>query len=330
MTTAAATLPDRRGASPALRAQSVASAWASSANLLMAGALALAFVALFFRWFLFQNKHSWGSEDWSHAYVVPLIAGYAVWRQRVELARLSPTVFWPGLLPLVFGVVCYFSFVIFIRNHMLQGFAMILALAGLCLMMTGPRVFGRLAFPLAYLVFGVTIAEIVMLRVTYQLQIWATAGAQVFMSLLGPLFGFVTERAGNTLTVTTRAGESIPLNVAEACSGMRMVVAFFALGAAVAMLSCRQWWQRIALLLLAGPIAMFVNILRVTCLGVVSIYNPELSRGEAHMMIGVLWLVPAFFLFMGVVWALKKIAPDSAPTPAPAPGKAAPKGAQRA
>lgn len=315
MSGTAMTLPDGRAGAGALRADG-GEQWLSHANLLSAGLLAAGFLALFFRWFVLQSQHSWGSEDWSHAFVVPLISGYAVWKRRAEIGRMSPEVFWPGLLPLVLGVVCYFSFVFFVKNHMLQGFAMILALAGLCLLMTGPRVFGVLAFPLTYLVFGVTIAEMVMLKVTFKLQEWASVGAEVLMKLLGPLLGFMTERAGTTLTVTTRAGEEIPLNVAEACSGMRMVVAFFALGAAVSMLSCRQWWQRIALLLLAGPIALFVNVLRVASLGVLSIYNPELSRGEAHMMIGVLWLLPAFFLFMGVVWALKKISPDPAEQPA--------------
>lgn len=276
----------------------------------MAGLLLAAFLALFYRWMHLQHQHSWGSEDWSHAYVVPLISGYAAWSRRREIAAVRPSAFWPGLLPLVLGVLCYFFFIIVFPNHMLQGVALILSLAGVCLLLLGPRVFPLIAFPIAYLGFAVTIAEMVMIKVTGVLQRWASVGAEILMSLLGGAMGFMTTRAGNVLNVTTKDGTSIPLNVAEACSGMRMVVAFVALGAAVAFISCRRWWQRIALLLLAAPVAVLVNVFRVAFLGVASIFDAELSKGEAHMMIGVLWLLPAFFLYMGIVWALKRMAPE--------------------
>lgn len=283
------------------------SAWLTRENALVGGLLAIGFFALFFRWFVLQHQHSFGSPDWSHAYIVPLISGYIVWRRRRELAAIRPEVFWPGLAPLLVGVASYAYWVLGFPNHMLQGFSIVIALGGLVLLMTGPRALPILAFPIAYLAFGVTIAEMVMLKVTAKLQLVASAGANVLMKMLAPLFGYTVDLWGNVLTITKRSGEVIPLNVAEACSGLRMLVAFYALGAAVAFISCRHWWQRIALLLLAGPIAVLVNVLRVAFLGIASTWNPELSRGNAHMFIGVLWLVPAFLLFMGVVWALNRM-----------------------
>ena len=46
-----------------------------------------------------------------------------------------------------------------------------------------------------------------------------------------------------------------PLNVAEACSGMRLLMAFLALGVAMAYLHYRPIWQRIGLLASTIPIA---------------------------------------------------------------------------
>lgn len=280
-------------------------------NLVMAGLLAAAFLLLFFRWFLVQHAFAMNSpDDWGHVYIVPLISGYILWKRRDALLSMRSEVFWPGLPLILLGISCYFLFVITnYANHMFQGFAIVLTLAGLAILLLGPRMFPLLAFPIAYLAFGVTVSEMVMLKVTAQLQLMASWGSWVLLNVIG----LVTERAGNVLVITTSGGEEIPLNVAEACSGMRMLVAFYALGAAVAFIACRHWWQRIALLLLAGPVAIFVNVLRVAFLGVGSLWNPELAKGDAHMLIGVLWLVPAFLLFMGVVWALNRIVRDEAP-----------------
>ncbi len=284
---------------------------APSTRVMIAG-LAIGLIALFYNWFLKQNKHSFGNEDWSHAYIVPLISGYVLWRSRERIEKLRPEIFWPGALPLAMGVACYYFFTVGYSNHMFQGFSLVLTIFGIVLLLLGPRMLPLVTFPIAYLGFGVTIAEMVMLKVTARLQEWASWGSHLLLNIIG----FTTERLGNTLTIITDRGE-FPLNVADACSGMRMVVAFFALGAAVAFLSCKHWWQRIALLMLVGPIAIFVNVLRVTTLGIASVYNAELSKGEAHMFIGVLWLLPAFLLFMSVVWALNKMVHEESPASSP-------------
>lgn len=283
--------------------------WATPGNIVIAILTLLGIIALFHQWFGFQHRFSWGSDDWAHAYVVPFISGYAIWRERERLAKLTPTLYWPGLLPLALGIVCYFFFMLGFPNHMGQGFAIVLSLFGLALLNLGPRMTALLTFPIGYLIFAVTISERVMQGVTFQLQLIASKGSYILLNVLQ----IQTELAGNTLTIFKSADETIPLNVAEACSGMRMVIAFYALGAAVAFLSTRHWWQRIALLLLAGPIAIFVNVLRVASLGILSLWDEEFSKGNAHMAVGLAWLVPAFLLLMFCVWALKRMVVE--PTP---------------
>ena len=50
---------------------------------------AAAFFALFWRWFWVQGRFSVKfMEDWAHAFVIPLIAGYLLWQARDELARV--------------------------------------------------------------------------------------------------------------------------------------------------------------------------------------------------------------------------------------------------
>lgn len=298
--------------------------------------LAAAFMALAWRWLLKQYQpalpfdwkfleplggYSWQKpQDWGHSYLVPLISLFALYRERKTLAARERSVFWPGLLVMLLGVVMYVFFIIGFSNHMFQGGSLILVLSGLCLLVFGPRVFGVLVFPLLYLLMAVTISEAVMNKITYRLQDIAAQGAWVMLNMIG----IDTDITGNVLTPHDSMGKALePLNVAEACSGMRMVIAFMALGLAVGWLGCAFWWQRIALFLMGVPLAVFMNVVRVAVLGVLSLIDPNLSTGEAHSFIGNILLIPSFLLFLGIMWVLKRVQPEAAsePVPVPAPAK---------
>lgn len=281
----------------------------SAPALAMAAVLALALAGVFWEWLLRQNRFSMEKPaDWGHVYMVPFISGYFIYKRRAAIARLAPSVFWPGMLPLLIGIAAYYMWTLMPIPgiHMFQGYALVLCVAGLTLLLTGPRLFALLCLPVAYLGFAVTVGDALMQRITFQLQLIASQGAALLLKMMG----FTVDLAGNTLSLASGTGEPHMLNVAEACSGMRMVIAFLALGVAVAFLSCPQWWQRVALVLLAVPVAVLTNVIRVASLGLASIWSPGLAEGTAHELIGVLWLVPAFLFFMGIVWALKGIVRD--------------------
>jgi exosortase len=270
-----------------------------AAGLVLLGAFLVMFASFFYR----QHRFSWGSEDWMHAYFIPLISAYLIWEQRRELARLTPEPFWPGLVPLVTGIVCYVFFLVGFPNHMGQGWSAILSLFGLVLLVCGPRVARAVLLPVAYLALGVTISEMVMIQLTAPLQEIASVGANIVLNLVG----VTSDRAGTVLMVLRPDGAWELLNVAEQCSGMRTVIGFIALGVAVALLGVRYWWQRTVLMLLAVPIAIFMNVIRVAVLGVGALYNPELARGTSHMLIGTVLLVGAFVIYLGLVWALNRM-----------------------
>ncbi|MBL0921234.1 MAG: exosortase/archaeosortase family protein [Phycisphaerales bacterium] len=306
----AATASGAGGGSAKVDSAVVLRAWLAPANLAMAGLLLVGIAAMFGDWFLRQHQFSSRyAADWGHAYMVPLISAYVVWTRRDEIARLKPSVFWPGMLPLLLGLAVYILFTLMDAPgiHMFQGFAITLCVAGLAMLLLGPAIFGVVAFPIMYLAFGVTLADKLMGMITFQLQILATKGDWLTLNM----FGLSTDIMGNALTMRHN-GRVVPLNVAEACAGMRMVIAFLALGVAVAFLSCPRWWQRVALVLMAVPVALATNVLRVVTLAVMSLVNPGFAAGDAHTLIGVLWLVPAFLAYMGIVWLLKRIVREPA------------------
>ncbi|HVZ94798.1 MAG TPA: exosortase/archaeosortase family protein [Phycisphaerales bacterium] len=279
--------------------------WSPGLPELIAGVLLLMAVAgLFLDWF--WRQHLWSYDkpsDWGHAYILPLIAGWYFWKNRVRFSRVMPAPFGPGYPVVLLGIVMYIYFSIAVPTHMFQGFGLIIVLAGLVLLLLGPVIFRMSVLPLAFLSLGMTAPERVMETITWRLKLLASQGAWALLNMIG----VSTDIDGNVLTITDSSGNTFPLNVAEACSGMRMVVAFVALAAAVAIFACDEWWKRFAVLLLAVPVALLMNVVRVAVLGIASMYNPELAAGEAHMFIGTILLVPALGLFMGGVWAMNHL-----------------------
>lgn len=278
-------------------------------GVLMGSLLLVAFFGLFYRWFKVQNLiSSTEIEDWGHAYFIPVISGYLVWRNRDAIAALKARVFWPGLAPLLLGIMCYFMGVVGIKNHMFQGFSIILTVMGLVTLVLGPAFVRYLFLPVAFLVFMVTVSQKIMIELTFPLQLSASQGGYFVLSIIGAVAGFSAEVSGNLIEIIDSTGMKHPLDIAAACSGMRMVVAFFALAGTTAVLGCRLWWQRMALMLLAGPVAIFLNIGRVSVLGLLSLADANLAAGEAHTLIGTILLIPGLGLFLLVVWALNKAA----------------------
>lgn len=273
----------------------------------------LALIALFHRFFLKQHDFSMEKpQDWGHAYVIPLISGFLVWKQRREIVAVSKHAYWPGLIPFLFGIMAYFFFVVGVPNHMLQGTSIIITIFGLVLLNVGPAAMKFLFLPIIYLACGMTISEKVMILITFPLQLIASRGGYILLNVIGFLFGFHAEVSGNTIEVISKRGVS-KLNIADACSGLRMLIAFLALACAVALISCKHWWQRIALILMAPVVALFMNVIRVTILGIGSMYDPDIATGDVHMLIGTILLVPSLLLFMGVVWVLNRVSEDSDP-----------------
>jgi len=197
-----------------------------------------------------------------------------------------------------------------VRHHNLQGAGVALTITGLVLLVCGWRAMRWLGFPMAYLfVFGQTISENLINMVTFPMQDITARGSAVALSL-----ALDVDRMGNTIYVYWN-GVSKPLNIAEACSGMRMLMAFLALGTAMAYGGLKHPWQRVLLVLMAVPTAIFVNILRVCTLALLSLLDSQFAAGDFHSFIGLVWLVPAMLIFLGLMWVIRNMVIDEPVAP---------------
>lgn len=244
--------------------------------------------------------------DWGHTLIIPFIAGYFVYMKRQEIMAKPFRTTWVAFVPIVLGVMWYMLCVFGpqpLWHHNLRGFGFAVTLFGLVLLFFGWRVFWIVLFPLCYLViFGQTISDRFMEIVTFKLQDITARGAEFVMLVMQ----LDVERIGNTLFLYEPGKtEPLPLNIAEACSGMRMLMAFLALGVAMAYTGLGRFWQRGLLVLLAVPTAVAVNIIRVVTLGMLGRIDVNFTGGEFHTFVGLVWLVPAFLIYLGLVWIIR-------------------------
>lgn len=275
-------------------------------------ALIGAILSLLF-WDFFRRQLEWAvteQADWGHTLIVPFIAGYFVYLNRKKLTEKPFRTTWAGLVPMAMGVAVYFEATVGLRtlqHHNIQGLGVWLTIVGLTILFCGWRAMRWLWFPLVYLLlFGQTISFRLMDMLTFKMQDITALGAYLSLKVAG----VDIDRAGNTLHIFHN-GQMKPLNIATACSGMRMLMAFLALGVAMAYTGLRRPWQRIALVALAVPTSIFVNVLRVVTLGLLSLLDTEFAAGDFHSFIGLVWLIPAFLIYMGALWIIKHLVIES-------------------
>jgi exosortase len=183
---------------------------------------------------------------------------------------------------------------------------MILTLFGVVLMLCGWRIMQYAYFPIVYLICGIPWPPLVYSYIASPLQTLAAKVAVVTLRFTGVTAyrtGTKINMASSSLTAPMRT-----LNVAEACAGLRSLMTFITVGVAVAFLSARPLWQKIIITLSAIPIAIFCNVMRVAGQGLLDYYvSEQLSQSFAHQFVGLVMLVPAFFMILMVGWILDHI-----------------------
>jgi exosortase/archaeosortase family protein len=157
---------------------------------------------------------------------------------------------------------------------------------------------------IVFILFGIRIGGVLYNPMSTKLQQIAAKASTVVIQLMG----IQVDISGVVITLITRAGTPAPLQVAEACSGMKIMMAFVALGALMAYMARRPWWHRPTLLLATFPIAIAANFFRVVLMGLAHYFGkPELVQGIWHDMTGLLMLPVAFGLFYLLHWIMSKL-----------------------
>ncbi len=191
-----------------------------------------------------------------------------------------------------------------LSSAVLAGIAVVIIANGLALYLGGRRVYRALWLPVIYLIFMVPLPQGLYDSLANPLQRFAST---MSANILDGIMGIPVTREGNVINVPGPTAVH-PLQVAEACSGMRSIMGLLALGVAFAWFWERALWERIFLIVSTVPIAILANICRVTATGYMyHIGRERLAQGLYHELTGWFVFLFAMVLFLIEVWVLDKI-----------------------
>lgn len=173
--------------------------------------------------------------------------------------------------------------------------ALVFLLGGAVWCVLGTRMFTELLFPLCFLFFMMPVPDPIYQRMSVPLQDFA-AKAGFFVS---KLVGVGATLSGRKITIT-ELNPPLPLEVAEACSGMKSLLTLGAVAVAFAYITRRDLLTRIFISLSAVPIAIFMNMLRVAGVGVLAKYfGGEAAQGFIHEAQGIFFYIAEVAILFG-------------------------------
>lgn len=234
------------------------------------------------------------NPQYQHGFLVPVFAAFLLYQRRDKLdaAALRPSLW--GLLPLAVGLGLRLIGGYRYYNS-LDSISLVPCIAGLVLLIGGWAAW-RWAWPaVLFLGFMIPLPYRYAVAMSGTLQWIATLSSTFILQTLG----LPALAEGNVILLNENQ-----IGIVEACSGLRMLVVFFALAAAVVMVTTRPWLDKLVILASAIPIALLSNILRVTATGLMyEMGYSEMANHFFHDVAGY-FMMP---LALGMLWIEVKL-----------------------
>ncbi|MEN6497675.1 MAG: exosortase/archaeosortase family protein [Thermoguttaceae bacterium] len=242
----------------------------------------------------------WNDPDYLHGFLVPIFAGYLLWRRRSLCPTQDVRGSWWGMGLILVAVAMrvaagYYYYVL------LESLSLIPCLAGLALFVGGRRAL-RWAWPaVVLLVFMMPLPGFVAGLLSHPLQRVGTLASTYLLQTLG----VPAVSQGNIIVLS-----DAQLGVVEACNGLRMMVLFLAVCVGAAFVVERPPLDKLIVVFSAAPIALVANVFRITLTGVL---HETVSHGIAdalfHDFAGWLMMPTAVVLLWGEVALLGRLLP---------------------
>ena len=170
---------------------------------------------------------------------MPLFSAFVLWQSREVLKKIEWRPSTWGLPIIVFSLMMLLVGT-FGAELFLSRVSLILLIAGALIFFVGWEMFRAVLFPLCFLLLMIPIPAIVFSQITLPLQMLASKLAAGTL----PICGVPVLREGNIINLP-----AMPLEVAQACSGIRSLMSLMTLAIMYGYLVERRIWVRVALAL---------------------------------------------------------------------------------
>lgn len=272
------------------------------------GPLVLGLLVMYVPSYLDASQRFWARDQETHGPVILAVVLWLLWRDRDSFNGV-PTVRerWLGVVLLSVGLILY----VIGRSQEFFQFdigSQIPVLIGLSVLLGGRQAFMRTWFPAGFLLFLVPIPPSLTDQILVPLKVVVS---QMVTDGLFSL-GLPISRTGVVLTIG-----QYQLLIADACSGLRSMVALTGIGLLyVYIIGNTSRTIKVLLLAAAIPIAFVSNVLRVTALVLITYYFGDEAGTRFHDIAGYFELVLAFGAFFGLDFLLSQIPALRSPFPA--------------
>lgn len=255
------------------------------------------------------------SETYAHAFLVPPITLWLIWRQRAALLAEQPRTSRLLAVPVAGTTLAWLLGELTAVNALTQ-FALVATLVLAIMALLGFSVSKRLAFPLAFLFFSVPFGDFMMPK----LMEWTAA----FTVLALRATGIPVYQEGLQFVIPSGRW-----SVVEACSGIRYIIASVTVGTLFAYLNYTSLRRRLLFIAVSLVVPVIANWLRaymIVMLGHLS--GNRIATGVDHLIYGWLFfgVVILIMFLIGARWSEPEAAPkppaEAAAPPAPATARA--------
>ncbi len=242
---------------------------------------------------------SWNLEEsyYAHGPLMPFVAAFMIWSWRDRWGqsnRETDLRGWLLLGPGLFLHLCGAALTI----DSISAASLCLSIPGVTLLALGSARFQVLSPVLFLTLFAVPLPMFLTGAIAFEMKEIATDSGLA----LARLFGSGALRTGANISIP---GQSEQLYVAAACSGLRSLVSLVTLGYCIAFFMGNQsGLRRWILLLLAVPVAVVSNILRIASIcAVAEIWTVEAATGIVHDILNAgVWIVDLVILLAIDAW----------------------------
>lgn len=230
--------------------------------------------------------------DYSHGWLIPILTLYVIWTRRKELAAAPKQVSNVGLSLLIACLLVHW-----LGAKAQQTRLSLFSLVGLTwtipFYLYGWQVAKRLIFPCSYLIFCIPFNFLD--SITHPMRIFATTVAAFLLNGVG----IGVEQSGARLHSLTPGG--FDLDVADACSGIRSLIAITALTAIYANMTQRTPWKQWLMFAMSIPLAMSGNVVRIFTTGIVAeAFGTDMAMQLYHDFSGFIIFMVVFIMLIGV------------------------------
>jgi exosortase len=240
----------------------------------------IALICTLFSAVLIDMGHDWWSDPaLSQGMLLPPLALYIAWLYRRHTFSYPAIPDNRGLF--LTAAACLLLLLGELASEFfLMRFSFVVLIGGLIWTFWGIHRLRTLTFPILLLATMVPLPVIFYNSLAAPLQLLASDLA----TRIAQFFGISVFRDGNVIQL---AGTS--LGVAEACSGLNSLSALIVGSVLLGFLMCSRSLCRLILFLLAIPLAIVVNIVRVAGTAIIADYNQKFAEGFYHSFSG--WLI---------------------------------------